>query len=312
MHSAIVIISGTVTYFYNQAGRRVVEALRNLGWSVDLRTLKSPPEREYDWGFLMNTTDLVASCTDMEDAFQRLELVRRHCRHLAVVLLEAVESNWFTHAVTLSRQAGVDVVLDGGLYNQIAQVTPAFRPMYRFFFNGLTASERCEVDVTSNSIRTRPIPWAFVGQLTPDRANLVHRLVVDFDPAGFVYLARPEPVRDQGPHLNEEKFLTVLKHSRYQIWCSQHTWFYQEGERFRMSLLTGSVPIKVVLDRNLPNQILPFHYLMVDWAECLDYLRSCDIETTQQRFIKDFLALPSLEESLSEAVSEMWSNINPR
>lgn len=305
MSSALIITSITGSYFYNQAGRRIGEALRNLGWSVDSLPIQTSPTRAYDWGLLMNTTDLVASCPSLDDALQHLGRVRSSCRYLGVVLLEAVQSPWFSHAVDLARLARVDFVLDGGLYDQTNLVDPDIRPIYRFFMNGLTASERLTVNSSFLPLETRPIPWVMVGHLTSRRANLVNRLVNEFDPCGFVYLARLEPVTEHGPHLNERQFLSVLRQARYQIWCSQQSWFYLEGERFRMSLLSGGVPIKVLTTSDLSTTTIHFRYLIVEMDNCIKYLRSLDCQSIYHRFASEFLAFPSLESSLDLALGSM-------
>src|SRR5262249_8401862 len=48
-HRALVIIPGTVNYFYNLSGERIAEALRELGFSVVINTLPDCAEDEYDW-----------------------------------------------------------------------------------------------------------------------------------------------------------------------------------------------------------------------------------------------------------------------
>ncbi len=299
---ALVLISGTVTYFYNLTGRRLAEALRNLGWTVDLHTLKTAPDQDYDYVFLMNTTDLVLSCATPYDAIHRLARVRARCRCLALVLLEPVETNWFAHAYDLGKTAQIDLLLDGGLYSQADRVAADARPVYRFFFNGLTAAERASIPYQV-AHAARPIPWVMVGHATTTRAKLVKRLMEEVDPGGFVYLSRLEAVTEDGPHLNEQQFMAALRHARYQVWCSHHQGFYLEGERFRMSLLAGALPLKILLHPLPDRNRWPFAYLLLDKDDFPAAMRALDPAALWNRFVADFCALPSLEVGLETALA---------
>ena len=137
--------------------------------------------------------------------------------------------------------------------------------------------------------------------MSEERAALASRLVREANPDGFLYLPHLSPVTQAGPHLNEQQFQKVLLRTRCQVWCSHHGHFYAEGERFRNSLLTGSLPLKVVTTTPDSGKVLPFDYLMVsakDAPGALRHLQS-NFTATWCRFVDDFLALPSLAQGLA-------------
>ncbi|MFN0112769.1 MAG: hypothetical protein ACKVZH_28250 [Blastocatellia bacterium] len=303
--SALIVVPGSVNYFYNQAGRRVAEALQTLGWRTHLTTLDALPEGQFDWAFLVNVYEVRHSCP--REAPRQFQRVRRQCRRVSQALLECVTTNWFAEAFEVGRQAGAEFLLDFGLQDQseqAEQASKAARQSYRFVFNGLTVSERQTLQ-SLNEQEARPIPWAFVGHQTPDRVELVYRLVKEFDPAGFFYLPPLSPVTEDGPHLNEQQFLRVLAKARYQVWSSHHRGVYLEGERFRASLLTGSIPLKVMLNNTALPQNTLFPYLLVEQATFTSQLRSFEFQQTRQQFVADFQRLPALAESLSEVLNRI-------
>lgn len=298
--SALIVVPGSVNYFYNQAGRRVAEALQSRGWRVHLATLHTLPEEKFDWGFLVNAYELMHSSQPIGE--QKLGFVRRHCDRLSQVLLECVTTNWFADSFDLGRRAGAEYLFDFGLQNQSEQLSKTARQDYRFVFNGLTGSE-IQTLHSLNTQEPRPIPWAFVGHQTPVRVELVYRLVRDFDPSGFFYLPELSPVTEDGPHLNEEQYLRVLAKARYQIWSSHHQGIYLEGERFRASLLTGSIPLKIMLNHNLQPPDTPFSYLLLGEKSFTEQMRAFEFDQTRSRFVAEFLRLPELADSLSEVIN---------
>jgi hypothetical protein len=106
------------------------------------------------------------------------------------------------------------------------------------------------------------------------------------------------------PHLNQEQFETVLRHTRYQIWCSHHPHFYMEPERFRTSLLTGGVPIKVVNSREATPRTAPLGYLMMEAKEVGGRLTPGVFRQVRSRFRQDWLQFPTLSEGLARFLDE--------
>src|SRR5207248_3558879 len=83
------------------------------------------------------------------------------------------------------------------------------------------------------------------------------------------------------------------------VWCSHHAHFYMESERFRMSLLAGSVPVKVVPDRKAVPPRLLFDYLVLDEEEVAGRLREMDFAAVRRRFRDDFRAVPGVAAGLA-------------
>ena len=306
--AALVVIPGTVNYFYNRAGERIAEALKGLGWAVQVRTIGSlldaaddDPLGQWEWCFFINVTELSAACGDADVLLGAIETLRPSCRRMAAVALECAGTSWFAGSVHLCRKASISVLLDLGFHDQYGELDAKARQLYRFCFNGLTDGERRAVPAARSLASDHPIPWAFVGSLSAERSALAWRLVREASPDGFLYLPQLSPVTDNGPHLNEQQFQQVLSRSRCQVWCSHHAHFYVESERFRNSLLTGSVPLKVLTTPAPPDRVMPFEHLMCTAEEAPAALRELDdnFEAAWRRFADEFLALPSLEQGLA-------------
>ncbi len=299
---ALIVIPGTVNYFYNQSGRRIGEALLALGGDVDVCTLADCPDRDYDWCIFSNITEVLVAAGETEGVGRIAEVARRS-RHSASCAIDCVRTVWYERIVELCRRCGIECILDLGLCDQSAYLAVDQREKYRFVFSGLTPSEKVVLDELPNCEGPRVFPWAFVGHMTPYRAALVDHLVQSVDPGGFVYLPLPAPYTEQGsPHLNQEKFEMVLRQTRYQIWCSHHHYFYMEPERFRMSLLTGSVPIKILdSSADVPPQAC-FKYLMMEAAEVGPRLHRGDFQRVRERFWWDWRRAPLLSTELGRVL----------
>lgn len=298
----LVLIPGSVSYFYNVTGRRVADALRTLGCDVDVHTLPSARQGEYDWCLAVDLTEITQAWGDKREAMRRFDEVRAECGRTAVILQECVNTHWFIDASGLVAEAGVDTVLDLGLNDQTDQLAPSTATRYRFVLNGLTRREHALARSMPPDSEDRPIPWVFIGHFTPTRAALVNRLVNEVDPGGFVYLPRLDPVTEDGPHINASQLRRVLERSRYQVWCAHHSHFHLEGERFRNSLLAGGVPIKIMLGPATTGASVPFPYLMLDEQHFEQLLREMDFEAARAQFREEFFALPTLEDCLAEVV----------
>jgi hypothetical protein len=304
-----IIVPGTVNYFYNRAGERIADALRTLGYAPAVRTLLSAREPQAGCALLVNPAELLASCP-RGDGLRRLADLTRTRPLTAAVTLECAGTHWFTGIAGTCEAANIRHVIDVGFVNQYQEVPAALRRHYHFVVNGLTAAERALVRASGGG-GPRPIPWVVVGHHSPQRAALADRLVRDLSPGGIVYLPSLAPVTETGPHINEQQFRLILERSEFQIWCSHHDHFYMESERFRMSLLTGGIPIKVLSHAPDPGQVLPFQYLMPGADEVADVLGRMDVRAVRARFEAEYLALPSLEDGLAEVLTEMGYPLSP-
>jgi len=319
---ALILIPNGMNYFYDQTGRRLAEALSALGVTMDVCSLGELPETHacYDWTFVVNITEVLVAYgaadpaerragrltpDEQTRALARLARVGERSRAIGAVQLDAAGTYWFDHACNLCVAAGIPTVFDLGFHDQLEALLPYQRPLYQFLFNGLTESERDQLDALPEG-DTRPVPWVFVGHLTPDRSALVRRLVRELDPRGFVYMPVLAPFTEGGPHLDEAQFATVLSRAQYQVWRSHHAHFYLESERFRQSALAGGVPIKL-MTAPLPPGPLPFRDFLLDAESFATELRGWDFATMRQRVADEFRTLPTLDDSLLTALMAVRS-----
>jgi hypothetical protein len=299
---ALIVIPGTVNYFYNQSGRRIGEALQALGGDVDICTMAECPDQDYDWCIFSNISEVLFAAGETEGT-QRIDALARRWRHTATCAIDCVRTVWYERIWEQCRRCGIECILDLALCDQSPYLPAARRDNYRFVFSGLTPSEKAILDDLPLRNTPRAFPWAFVGHKTPYRAALVDHLLQSVDPGGFIYMPSPAPYTEQGsPHLNQEKFEMVLRQTRYQIWCSHHHHFYMEPERFRMSLLTGGVPIKILDSRNDVPAEACFTYLMMEAAEVGDRLRRGSFQRVRERFWSDWQRAPLLSSELGRVL----------
>src|SRR5262245_53146866 len=92
---ALVVIPGSVNYFYNLNGRRLAEGLRELGFDTDLCPLGDCPEGEYDWCALVNLSEVFHSVGDYAAAAARVRELGRRCRAMACCALDCVATPWY-------------------------------------------------------------------------------------------------------------------------------------------------------------------------------------------------------------------------
>jgi hypothetical protein len=303
---ALIIIPGTVNYFYNLSGRRIGEALQELGFTVAVRTLAECSEDGYDWCVLSNITEILHAYGDEAGGLARIRAIGGRCRALASLAIDCVSTPWYGRIRDLSRSAGAGLILDLALHDQGPWLESADREDYRFVFSGLTPSERRQLDALDEDDTDRTIPWAFVGHVTPHRAALVDHLVQTVDPGGFVYMPAAAPYTEKGsPHLNQEQFERVLAKTQYQVWCSHHQYFYMEPERFRTSLLTGGVPVKIVDSlRDVPDTV-PLSYLMMEPGDVGQRLTARVFPRLRRLLWQEWRRFPTLAQELGRILGEV-------
>lgn len=302
---ALVLIPGSVNYFYNQTGRRVAEALGEIGWHVDVRTLAEclPDDAPYDLCVASNLSEIQFGYGNEAEFVERLAAIRKPSTITLSLVLDCVATPWFRRLCELGHQCGVDATLDLGLMNQKKRIPSDVAVDYLFAFNGLTASERTQLEAGFSDDR-RTLPWVTVGHNTPHRVALVDYLIEHIHPGGFVYLPALSPCTEtNSPHLNQQQFERVLQHARYQVWRSHHQYFYLEPERFRMSALTGSIPVKVVEpDEPIPPE-MPFGYLVMTPEDLATRLSDPNaFHKVRDIHQRDWLQRPSLANSLASVL----------
>jgi len=294
----LIVVPGKLNHFYNLAGRRLDETLRVMGQDVEVKTLDGAAPSDYDLVVLCNVSEIVASVGGESEGLPRLRALRSRCRDLFSLGIDCVSTPWFARLRDLSRKIRADRIVDLGMVAQTPSPRIKGEPPYEFLFSGLTPSESRTTARLGVAGDDRDIPWAFIGHATESRSALVDRLVQDLHPGGFVYAPALAPYAEQGsPHLNQEQFERVLRHTRYQVWCSHHEHFYMEPERFRSSLLTGGVPIKIVARKQIAPAGSPFGYLLLPIDE-IHELSRLRFEELAGRFREDWEKLPTLEQGL--------------
>ena len=315
----LIIIPGGANYFYDALGKRLAEAFRNLGCHVDVRLLKTYQPAEYDLTLYVNLYEIVFMHAmgypsaarveyltqneyqpDFTGALRIIAAIQQRTTHSGVILLDCVQTEWFARNHHFARTAGIHTLYDLGFHSQAHLLTDHSIP-YRFVFNALTEQERQKVAAHQADQRERTIPWAFIGHISPNRLPFAHRLIQQLGAEGVFYLPIIRPISSDGPHFNEAQLQRLLENTRYYIWVSHHSYFYVESERFRSAVLAGCVPIKVQRRDRAVNAVdLPFKYLLLDEADFNEHLQMLDYERLRQRFLKDYLAMPSLEAMLAQ------------
>jgi hypothetical protein len=114
------------------------------------------------------------------------------------------------------------------------------------------------------------------------------------------------PYTEKGsPHLNQQQFEQVLGRTRYQVWCSHHPYFYMEPERFRSSLLTGGVPVKIVESRREIPASAPLGYLMMEAADVAERLTAGVFLRLRRRFREDWRRFPTLAQEMARVLRDV-------
>ena len=303
----LIVIPGTVNYFYNQLGRRVAEALRELRIQADIRTLDecdAPDLPSYDWCVLSNLYEILVANGELEVGVGRVRQLLNNTKAGGVGLaLDCVRTHWYGQLHEYHLEVGASDTLDLGLTDQAEFLRPQHRSHYQFVFNGVTESERELALVDTTIEATRPFPWAFVGHMTHHRIGLIDHLVQTVDPKGFVYVPVLSTYTENGPHLNQQQFEQILRRTHYQVWCSSHDNFYMEPERFRTSLLTGGVPVKVIEDYQKVPENVPFRHLLVPRDALGERLTDDAFTRMRGLFRNEFLAMPSLADSFAKLLT---------
>jgi hypothetical protein len=308
---ALIVIPGSMNYVHNLSGRRVAEAFGELGLSVDVVTLDDCPSGDYDLGVLSNIPETVHSGGDFNARMARITEIGGRCRALVTLSLECVSTDWYRRIRDYGARAGVSLILDLGLLDQGPFLDRQDRANYRFVFSGLTPSEARLVESLDEDDTERTIPWAFVGAMTAHRAALADRLVQCVNPRGFLYMPTMAPYTESGsPHLNQEQFERVLRRTRYQVWRSHHPYFYMETERFRTSLLTGGVPIKIVESRDEVPESVPLRELVIEAADVGERLTAGAFAGLRRRFRDDWRRFPTLSQALADVLEEIGIGVS--
>ncbi len=290
---ALIVIPEKVNYFYNLNGRRVAEALTDLGFDVDVRPLADCGGESYDCCLLSNISEVLNAYGHEHEGLVRIRSLVARCGESAAISMDSVMTPWYRRSVEFCAVAGVPSILDLGLWDQSLYLPTGDPIRYEFVRDGLSPSESRALEAVPCDIDDRPIPWAFVGHFTSDRAAFADFLVTEVDPRGFLYIPSLAPITESGsPHLDERQFRSVLRKTQHHIWCSHHHHFYLEPERFRHSLLSGCLPVKVLMEGQIAPEDAPFDYLVVSRDGLADLIRSRGSSVEWRRLREDYRRSP--------------------
>jgi hypothetical protein len=298
----LMVIPGSVNYFYNVYARWMAEAFERLGARVVLCELPDVPPGTYDLCILSNAAEILHA-TRAAGGWERLANLRRAVGTLISFSAECAYTPWFQSIVNLGRELEVDALLDVGFVPQ-RESTNGLDADYYFVFDGLLDSQAREQDPAPCAASpTRNIPWVHVGMHTGKRVELTDQLVKGFSPHGLFYLPPVSPIKEKGtPHLNQGHMERILTRAKYYIWRSHHDYFFMESLRYKMSWLAGCLPIKVVGDEDALPADCPFSAWVLREAELIERLRAMEFDTERRAFHDEYLRRPRLEEGLARVL----------
>jgi hypothetical protein len=296
----LIIIPGVVNYFYNQCGYRMAEALGEAGYDVQVSPLNLAPGDRFDLCLVSNIYETLnaTEAYSRPEALERMRKIRAHSRALACIAIDCASTHWFGLNRAAADEVQADLFVDLGLFSQESVLTGSFRAPYYFACNGLTTSERQEAD-RARQQTDRPVPWAFIGHQTFTRVALVDYLVQAIHPSGFVYLPSLGVIKDKGsPHINQQQYEMVLRKTLFQVWCSHHSHFYLEVERYRTSLITGSVPIKTISSLGtVPDQV-PMRFALCREEDLIERMSPDRYPELRDQHWNEWQRLPTLSAEL--------------
>jgi hypothetical protein len=301
----LIVVSG-INHYYDQIGHRLAEAFHTLGYDATVQSISAYQPAEYDLTLLVNAFEIaVAYCRrffDLSPAVEQIKAMKARTARIGAIVLDCVHTYWFSENYSVCHYAGIPDLYDLGFHSQHDALDAHMRKKYRFILSGLTVSERQKVMQWQTTHQERPIPWAFIGHFQKHRAQFAMRLTQSCGANGVLYLPQLKPFTEEGPHINSEQLQRILERTRYYTWIAHHDYFYMESERFRNAALAGCVPIKVHSHPYNIDAYLPFTYLMLHESDFDEQLRSFDYAEVRQRFLQDYLLLPSLEASIAQVI----------
>src|SRR4051812_47990238 len=99
--TALVLIPGSINYFYNLTGRRLAETLAELGFAVEVATLQEARGDSYDWCAISNISEVLVAYGAREEGLERLRALIGTCKAVASCSLDSVETHWYTNLCEL-------------------------------------------------------------------------------------------------------------------------------------------------------------------------------------------------------------------
>ncbi|MCS7079417.1 MAG: hypothetical protein NZ585_05105 [Chloracidobacterium sp.] len=218
-----------------------------------------------------------------------------------LLVAECVGTIWFQRQLD-----GPDwtTILDLGRQPQASPESVASN-VYRFLRYAPTEAEKGKLmsvrALPPEAFNRRPIPWAVVGGLTPERATLVAALA-DWRPNGLAFLPPGEPfqVRADRGRLGKAQLERVLEKTQFYVWVSHHEHPYFESFRALDALLAGACPVK--LDARYAAALRPLGGVLASIDELRNFAATDEPWRLVVRLCDEWLEQPSL----GTAFAALW------
>jgi hypothetical protein len=224
--------------FYQKLAKRLFEAASELGVEVRLIGSSALDSVERSWmesvaAFVVSPNECFLSGVD---AMKSLN----HAPFRAAVLAECVGTQWYRDTFTLD--VDFDLVVDVGFLDQEAARSFQMVP-YKLLYNAPLPKEAEQIRCANED--QRPLSWALIGHVTPDRLLLAEELLSRFGSRAFLFLPQLRPVRPAEGMLGPAAIDAVLRATNIYVWCSHHTLPYYESFRFLDAMMCGALPCKI-------------------------------------------------------------------
>ncbi len=243
-----IVYSSATDWFYADLAQRLWRDLPPA-WRARTRLWDAPawlaaplPARIVIVNWVETTNDPRLSRADVAALMSKVNSVPER----VLLAAECVGTVWFRRQLD-----GPDwtTILDLG---RQPQAPPEAVPpgVYRFLRYAPTEAEKGRLAqvcaLPPEAFRQRPLPWAIVGGLTPERAALAAALAA-WQPNGLAFLPPGEPfqVRADRGRLGKAQLARVLEKTRLYVWTSHHAHPYFESFRLLDALLAGACPVKL-------------------------------------------------------------------
>ncbi len=217
---------------------------------------------------------------------------------VVAVVADSVKTPWY--ASQYNALGRLDAFCDVGFVDQ-RRWNPISDIPYHFVFNAGLDDERKRLQELQLS--ERPLAWALIAHMTPDRAQLGNDLLTRLGPQGFLFLPSLKPVRPGEGMLSPRALHRLLEKASCYVWRSHHTYPYYESFRFVDAILAGAVPCKID-DANEPTLAsIPNIYSSVDGLlQALDRHGASSLFETSRAFYMD-------QGTLGDQLIEFFNNV---
>ncbi|MGF1472186.1 MAG: hypothetical protein ACFB50_10660 [Rubrobacteraceae bacterium] len=244
-----IIFSEDGNIFYQELASRIATACEEISYPAKLRSAQeierlAKEDLQERVAVLVMPSECLISVGNSREFLSAVASAKKRI----LLLAEAMEDKWWEAQFQLPVE--YDAFVDVGFVSQ-EEKTASLSAPYHFLFDGPTEPQRRVLERGVSSEK-RSIPWTLVGNMGEGRAELLMDLIEEVNPGGFVFLPKAHARRRQAilekTHwmLSPSELSRVLKHTRYYVWCSRHSFKYYESFRFIEALLAGAVPCKIV------------------------------------------------------------------